>query len=71
MPHPRINPAVKGKYIKIRNWIKLSAVVRATRLTIAGKPTLRLQIQGKPSLDYSGPLLNFCESQLRKEGVPS
>lgn len=75
MPHPRINPAVKGEYIKVGDapfgdWVKLSDILRSQDVNDAQGPGILFVFRGgKPSfISRSDQRVRIKES-LRKKNI--
>jgi hypothetical protein len=79
MPHPRINLALRGKYVKMsgyvddvdrkrKDWIKVSDIAGAKKET--GGLRVRLK-GGKPDFLYAGAntLQDHVKDKLGKEGI--
>ena len=86
MPHPRINPAVKGDYVRISSYpgidkgrksldmagyIKLTDIKKAVRIN-DGRDGLQITLKSQVQpLTLRGPDLNAAEARLRKKGIGS
>ena len=86
MPHPRMNPAVKGDYIRIGFYpgidkgkksldmagcVKLTDIKKAVRIN-DGQDGLQIHLKSQVQpLTLRGPNLNDAEAGLRKKGIGS
>ena len=76
MPHPRINPRVKGEYVKagVSSWLKLADILRAEQagpdFQFVFKAGSHMRDVHGPSFVYRGSDKAAVMSSLRGRGIP-
>ena len=86
MPHPRINKAIKGDYVRVASypgidkgkkaldmagWVAVKDIKKAVRIN-DGKDGLQITLKSQVApLMLRGPNLNNTEAGLRKRGIGS
>lgn len=83
LPHPRINPNVKGSYVKLsgfvhprdarmRNWVRVEDIQRAEPFVDASGRGMRVHFKpvlARPVFVYRGGGIDRAKAELAKRGI--